>query len=279
MSIVIHRFWHSSGRHLPEEALCGLKSFSPTIQMLWCYKRYTRSRIPGVVCQNAERLLPKDSFNKLRKKKIPIQLIKDIIEMRTLYSYGGWFIDLDYKWTGKSLPSTKFVFATMARKYRDAHTMGRPAITKAQEYGTLTLGCVKGPAGANLFRVAADAFLSRALSLTNTKRRNLYMKTYLQNSFEWEAMVLGSANMRRYIYPPSVFNPVPYWLKTHLPHSSWTYVVPKIEDMKRRSCTIVPWTRTWHSSLTREVEGMINVLRAARGLQPLQVRYKQLPLL
>ena len=102
----VHRFWWSPhSRPFPHGAIPSLHCISPRRQILWTYDPAQVvpqvAAIPGLVIEDARRLLNLAVVLSWVQAGLHICLIKDLVAALAVYQSGGLFIDLDYLFVGR----------------------------------------------------------------------------------------------------------------------------------------------------------------------------------
>ena len=107
--VIVHRFFARAD--VDAETLAIWRRCVRTFSMQWTQYIWTYSlddfvfvlgneHPANVVHMNVEAFFRRSQFDDLMGRGIPVQHIKDIISMRILYAFGGWFIDFDVAWLG-----------------------------------------------------------------------------------------------------------------------------------------------------------------------------------
>ena len=116
-SQVVHRVWmsikngtldmHGEIEKLPSVAEKSLASFAFGFrQMLWTWQSApVADRFCHCERRNAQFLMPAEEVRRLLRGGVHVAQIKDIIQMRILFAYGGFFVDLDVMWLGLAMPT------------------------------------------------------------------------------------------------------------------------------------------------------------------------------
>jgi hypothetical protein len=91
----IHCFWWSSLPSLPDDALRQMRQWSDAgfHIVLWSYKSY-KVRLDKVSIRDASEVHSRRDFDTMREN-LPLQHVKDLIQLKILANSGGWFLDFD----------------------------------------------------------------------------------------------------------------------------------------------------------------------------------------
>ena len=98
--VLLHRFYISeAGAPLEQWREWLLTWPSSFLQYVWTYSEADFEELAGevsnVVRKDASLLLSAGFFGDRRREGYPIPLLKDLIQFKALYAFGGWFADLD----------------------------------------------------------------------------------------------------------------------------------------------------------------------------------------
>ena len=112
--VVVHRFFVNCGCSdgmLRQWRSC-IHSFSRMfLQYVWVYEPGDFDLLVGerapthLMMRNANLVMPRHEFDKLRSWGTPMPHVKDVFMTRVLQAFGGWFLDLDMVWMGKVPPN------------------------------------------------------------------------------------------------------------------------------------------------------------------------------
>ena len=115
---VIHRIWIQTEGSIegptrfPALALESIRSFAGMAQWIWTWGPLSSDAlaVEGCTRRDMSVFMHKLAGKWLLDNNVPVQCLKDGLAFLIAYNYGGWFIDLDYLWLGRTLPDSGLVF-------------------------------------------------------------------------------------------------------------------------------------------------------------------------
>ena len=116
--VLLHRFFVSHADAPVKQWRELLRTWPCSfLQYVWTYREADFDELAGEVINtvrmDASLLLPLAEFEKLRGLGHPIQLLKDLIQLRSLQAFGGWYADLDIAWLRDGMWHTPHEWAEM----------------------------------------------------------------------------------------------------------------------------------------------------------------------
>ena len=212
----------------------------------------------NIVYKNATELMPHELYVKLRKAGIWVQLLKDIISIRAVARYGGWFIDLDICLLPRGLPTGRAYFATEACRGSHLRFAKNDCDYTDPKYarGFLNVGIFKFWKGAGFAAEAANAMESHWVKFVEDGKKNPEL---CARHWAWNVrclrQVLSKHGLLNLICSPVVFMPWPIFL-SKVPsvgklHSG--FFVQTWDTLLASSCTVNIWQRQWPSELQKAV--------------------------
>ena len=292
---LVHRYF-APGTILDEETRGrwreSLASFSPVYtQLLWCHigadsarvAEYGFLQIPGVRLREALAVCNPQRFLGPKATQWPPQHGKDVFALKALLLFGGYFVDFDVMWTGKSIPLlTGVVLYTAPEKLLGTRAKGDAKVwfRSAAERGSINFGTIAAEAAHPFIEGVLQAIVAfwnsakgqRALAAmataTNPKvepfwdQNQLILQRHAAAAHAAEAA--GESTWQVSVRPCVEAYPFPRWmaeLQARPPRVMYGRITPPTSEVCEEAVFVNVWDGYWNQKLWRRVTEFVQLLR------------------
>ncbi len=214
-----HAFWHDSSAStgepiaLPDVCVDGLRSAVHRAGLrvkLWCYQELSNPP-DGVSVGNAGNLLASPQFYAALENGVRLVALADIVRVRAVSSYGGWFLDCDTLWI-RQLPTLVWSAPTWGHMFASLRARHDPRISVVKA----ALGYLQSPGDelhiATPFHCPPTSPLARTLKQRFEKLLTSGVKSDYNVCMSIVRETVTEYGLEAACVDPSVFSPLPYWL-------------------------------------------------------------------